>query len=315
MTRTIPSHPPRPLFKTALSAALATALLFATSGCVHTMQVRNLDEFRLGAHSGSRHSLRLTAPDSGPSQPYGEMIRDALAKHASVADVMRNGDPQYDRKPDVDVRADIVVKYSGSGANFPITFPGFLVFAHAWNGFIYKADIQTNLSVTSTADGQVRTRALKTKYDMRHCDFGRGFWASSGWFLPGWGATSLIAGAFMVSYDKDATPEFCAAVHDAYGSYVANNIAEMMTELEATSRPVAAAPAPAAPAAAAPKEAAKKKTAPAKLSKPAPAASAPAPAAVATPPAATAPVVSPPAAETDEQYNDRIRREQAAAPQ
>ena len=239
------THTPRTNhFRSFLLCLVATTT--GTGGCVHNMQVRNLDEFRLTAHSTKRHTVHLNVPTAGPAQPYGEMINAGLAEHASVEHVVLGGEPKYEARPDANVRADVTVEYEGSGANFPITFPGFLLFAHAWNGYVYKANIVTDLSVTLAGSAEVHRRTLKTRYDMRHCDFGRGFWSSSGWFLPGWGATSLIAGVFMISYDTDATPKFNTVVREAYGSYVANNVAELLAEAE--TRPHAALNSDARPA-------------------------------------------------------------------
>lgn len=225
----------------AASRTIAVALLIAlvaAPGCVHQMKVKNLNEYQMSAHTARRHTVRLAGPTGLEEAAYREMIRDSLEKHPSIQEVVLANEPQYDVRPDIDVQADVSVKYRGSGANFPITFPGFLLFAHAWNGYVYKADIVTKLTVTP-ASGAPRTRTLETTYDMRHCDFGRGFWSSSGWYMPGWGATSLLAGFFMISYDTDATPEFSQAVHDAYGAYVANNITAMIAEGE--TQPIAAA--------------------------------------------------------------------------
>jgi hypothetical protein len=226
------------MFRSRMIVALPVAVLLAAPGCVHQMKVKNLAEYQLTAQTEKRHSVRLTGPTALEGTPYSEMIRDGLEKHPSIREVALANEPQYDIKPDVDVHADVKVKYRGSGANFPITFPGFLLFTHAWNGYVYKADIVTTLTVTPAAGGAPRTRTLETTYDMRHCDFGRGFWSSSGWFLPGWGATSLFAGLYMTGYDTDATPEFSKVVHDAYGAYAANNIAAMIAETE--TQPVAA---------------------------------------------------------------------------
>lgn len=293
--------------KSAFLAAL-TAACFTSGGCVHNMQVRNLDEFQLTAHTAKRHTLRLTAATAGPTQPYAVMIRDGLVKHPSIAQVALASEPTYDSKPDADVQADVTVKYEGSGANLPITFPGFLLFAHAWNGFVYKADIVTNLTVTLAATGETRTRTLKTRYDMRHCDFGRGFWASSGWFLPGLGGTSLLAGFFMMSYDTDATPRFSTAVHDAYGAFVANNIAQLLSEEEAQpharlkTNEAMPATVPAVRVSATPVAGKKRAN-----SLPAP----PSPAKPVVAVQETKPVPPPPKSE-DDAYNDRIRKEQAA---
>jgi hypothetical protein len=201
-------------------------------GCTHSMKVRNIDEFKLSAHTGRRHIVRLDTSSNGSIAEYGLMIRDGLTRHISVEKVVLSSEPLYDLKPDVQVHTAVGATYKGSGWNFPITFPGFLVFSHAWNGYVYKANLVTRIDVTDSATGKSTTRTLTTNYDLRHCDFGRGFWSSSGWWMPGWGATSLLSGFFMVTYDNDATPLFETAVSTAYGDYVANHVVEMLGEIE-----------------------------------------------------------------------------------
>ena len=111
-------------------------------------------------------------------------------------------------------------------------FPGFIVFAHAWNGFLYEATLTTQVSVArpASADNPAQTRAIETKYDMRFCDFDRGAATSSGWYTPGWGGLNLLIGGFMVPYDSDATPAFQEQVQQVYGRYIASNIVEMAHE-------------------------------------------------------------------------------------
>jgi hypothetical protein len=123
---------------------------------------------------------------------------------------------------DVVLRVRPRVKYRGSAWTFPISFPGFLVFAHAWNGFVYTGDVVTEVEILDPATLEVVDRIeLATKYSMRHTSFKRGFWAGSGWWFPGYGATALLSGLIYIQYDDEATKPFHENVERIYGEYIA----------------------------------------------------------------------------------------------
>ena len=150
-----------------------------------------------------------------------------MRTHPDVAEVLlKDQEPEKETDATVTLRTD--TKYDGSGWNFLITFPGFIVFTHAWNGFVYTAAVSTQMDVALNGKGGKVSRQIDTVYDIRHCDFGRGAAASSGWYLPGWGATNIVVGLFMVGYDTDATPEFLEKVRPTYGVYIANSIVDMV---------------------------------------------------------------------------------------
>lgn len=213
---------------------LASAAL--VSGCTHAMEIRNLGAYALQATAPQPLVVGLK-DNSDSSQLFGS-VHKALAVHPGAKQVVvipryKLGDtPEPPRDVTASVRS--ATAYHGSGWNFWITFPGFLVFTHAWNGFVYSADVTTDLEVV-VADGAPVRREVVTKYDLRHCDFGRGAAASSGWYLPGWGGTNILVGLFMMSYDEDATPEFLEKVGNAYGEFIANNIVEMIGSAPAKS--------------------------------------------------------------------------------
>src|SRR5262249_24073062 len=159
---------------------------------------------------------------------YFELVHQALVTHPAVKTVVVASEPPPDFVPDVTVGVWPRPEYHGSWWNYPITFPGFVLFTHAWNGYVYSADLVTEVNVSANGH-PVTTNDIATHYDMRHCSFARGAITSSGWYTPGWGGLNAIIGFFMVPYSNAATPAFRDAVGTAYGNYVANSIVEIAT--------------------------------------------------------------------------------------
>ena len=98
------------------------------------------------------------------------------------------------------------------------------MFTHAWNGYKYTANIYTTIPIYDANGNLAKNFTVSTPYKFNHCDFGRGFWTSSGWWTPGLGALNSVIGLFMIGYDDDATDDFYVHVKDNYSAYVVEKI-------------------------------------------------------------------------------------------
>ena len=133
--------------------------------------------------------------------------------------------------------------YRGSLWNFPITFPGFIVFACAWNGYVYNIYVDTVVYVepldaaqaelTKTGGGRLESARLDLKmpFRVKHCSWGRGFWSGMGWFT--WGGTSLVGGAVFTGYDDKISDPFKEAIKGRYGGYVAEKTVQALRDSNA----------------------------------------------------------------------------------
>jgi len=213
---------------------LASLLAFCAVGCTHTMEVVNLHQYQktVVAPRSLKLSFERVASDD-PAKQMAQDVKDELASHSSVERVAQLDLQPPDFHPDYVVKVAPVTKYTGSGWNYLVTFPGFLLFTHAWNGFVYHADTTTEIEVRRPDDSKIlASRAVETDWNFRHCDFGRGAWTSSGWYTPFWGGLNLIIGFWMVGYDDDASLPLAFAIHDPYGEYIANNIVELVSTVD-----------------------------------------------------------------------------------
>jgi hypothetical protein len=149
-------------------------------------------------------------------------IGDALMRSGSVHNVTlpyyEGGKQQVDLVARIDIRSD----YSGSGWNFLITWPGFLIFTPAWNGFVYKADLNTRVTLyDGRSNKQIDYLDIPIKYDIRHADINRT------WCEVGWLEVSLIpfvCGFFYVQYDDSVTQKLVEQMSNDYGNYIAGRI-------------------------------------------------------------------------------------------
>lgn len=217
----------------------AIALLFLTSmalstACSHTMEIRNRDAFRAVARTETsiRVGIERNLDGDESELALAEALQHGLMTHGSIERVAFVDSAPADFVPDYLIQFETKTEYDGSGLNYWITFPGFLVFAHAWNGLAYEADVRTRLSVRHASSEGYDKRLLETKYDLRHATFLRGALISSGWYTPFYGGLNLIMGFFMLPYDNKATTPFLREVQKPYGSYVANTAVEMIRDQE-----------------------------------------------------------------------------------
>ncbi len=240
-------------------------LLVISVGCSHSMRVKNLGDYSLVQSTGPRMDVAL-APFSGtPDQEafYNAAV-DGLRSHRHVKMVRTDWTPERREQgfnPTHTVSLAIKPEYKGSGANFPITFPGFILFTCAWHGFHYSADVTTEIELQpygstvnqvaisdsyrgtvalasagdtdditplSADEALARSEDLDMHFDMRHCSANRGFWSGSGWWLPGYGGTNIIAGAIFTKYDKKATDPFHKEADQTYGDYVAEKVVQLL---------------------------------------------------------------------------------------
>ena len=193
--RSIPLH---------LTHATLLALAAFAVGCTHTMEIKNAGEYQLAPTRGARQNVAVRRCADPEAQALFAHTVEALRAHPSVGQLRTDWSgeaPDGDFEPDVVVSIHPRAEMRGSGWNYLVTFPGFLLFTHAWNGYVYSCEITTDVKIESSRGEVLEQGSIVTDYSLRHCDFGRGFWASSGWWMPGYGASSAIAGLFMLPFD------------------------------------------------------------------------------------------------------------------
>lgn len=218
--------------------ALVAIVVTAAAGCTHSLEVKNLNAYNVFPTSGPRMDIAIRSVTySGDTAAYCRAIQRALTVHPHVGQVRTDWNPEQQEdgfNPSHIVDLRVTPKYDGSPANFIITFPGFLVFACAWNGYEYAIRIDTQVSVSpvasADASGKLTSRSehLPISFDVRHCSYSRGFWSGTGWWFPGYGIHNVITGIVFQGYDDTVTQPFLSMVEPRYGDYVAEKIVQCL---------------------------------------------------------------------------------------
>jgi hypothetical protein len=210
--------------------------IFLVSGCTHQMHITNADDYfspprpplakpiKLGVTSGNSADVK--------NGRYVSAVVDALQRSGNFERVLYPFNLAANQGQ-ADMLVDIAInpKYDGSGQNFVINFPGFLIFAPAIWGYKYDAEIDTRVGITNLTDNTSKQIAVPTHYIFRHADMGR-TWTEVSWFEVG--IIALVGGIAFTGYDNDVTPEFITAVSPNYGSYVSKKIVDALASFPTT---------------------------------------------------------------------------------
>jgi hypothetical protein len=196
--------------------------LAAASGCVHTLEIVNLPPAVARAEGNAPPLVIGVKGDRTPddAQGYVEAIAKSLQLHPIAQRVIYPWTPAS--RVDVVVDVSVAPAYDGSGVNFLVNFPGFLVWAPAWNGYVYHAIPRTRVELRREGGAGVpETLAWEHDYQFRQADIGR-TWTELSWLEVG--AIALVGGVVFTRYDTDQTPAFIKEVAPTYGEGIATLI-------------------------------------------------------------------------------------------
>ncbi len=204
---------------TILTAAAFTALI----GCSHRLEIKNLAEYSPSNMTPLSKKISIGIVSADQDLNMNHLLNDIGKELENYA-----GKVVYPYKANtgekVDLIADIRIRpeYSGSGANFFINFPGFLVWAPAWHGYNYKVtyNIDVNL-VDASKNEKIDQFSLPMKLDVRHAAINR-TWTEISWLEVG--IIALVGGVSFTSYDPKVTPLAAQTAGETVGEYVGQAI-------------------------------------------------------------------------------------------
>lgn len=205
-----------------LSAACCFVVLIVC-GCSHQLEVVNMASYRNVSLVRPKEQMKVglnPATNKVASQKIVKGVRNALSEQGALTICPYNKHGQSE----VDYRAKISVasEYSGSGWNFLINWPGFLIFTPAWHGYIYYADYDVQVVlIDAHKDKTIDSFSVPAKFDIRQAEIDR-TWTEVGWLE--WGVIPLVGGVVFTSYDADITPELLRTIKQPLGDYIAHKI-------------------------------------------------------------------------------------------
>jgi len=206
---------------------LAVLMIAVTMvGCTHQLQIKNLSSYYNHSINSLENPVRVGIRSTCNDFQDQQLVRGIgsnLSKYNARVTTNVNGD-----NSNVDVVATISVlsDYKGSGWNFLINFPGFLVWAPAWHGYNYQVDHNVNVHLTDAKTGKsIDTINVPVSLNIRHADFDR-TWTELSWLE--FGVIAFVGGIVFIGYDDDITPMVEQRAGHVIADYIAQRVADSL---------------------------------------------------------------------------------------
>jgi hypothetical protein len=203
--------------------------IMMVSGCAHPLTIRNLSSYRSPPVTTLQKpvTIGLVTDSTGVEERallFG--IANALGNYS--AQVVLPYQLTSQKPVDVIAYVGIEAAHHGSARNFLVSFPGFVVFAPAWNGYIYEVKYTTTCTLSQGGSKETIDQfQLPIVLDIRHAGLNR-TWTTGVDYLGGFGAASLVGGIFFTAYDDTLTPLLSETIENPIGKYVAAEIVKRL---------------------------------------------------------------------------------------
>lgn len=229
-----------------LTTSLAAILLLS---CSHELTVLNLDIYAAPVRlaSGDEKFTVAVLPYSG--RPDGMFYFNALVERIhnspAVSELRTDYLPGKGGRFEPVLILSIIpqVKYRSSGWNFLINWPGFLIFTPAWNGYVYHADILTQVVIHDRTGRPLSESEIPISYSIRQAEMDRTIFTGLTWL-----EVSLLAfggGIYNAfTFDDDIIGGLQVHVKDNYVNFVSNQVGPKLISAAEAARPVPPEPVP-----------------------------------------------------------------------
>jgi hypothetical protein len=214
-------------FKLIGLTATALAMVIFSSGCAHQLDVKNLSTYQSTNASSLKKPLTIGIVPIAEDRDCQQLIKGigmALGGGNYSATVIRPYLPLSgsDKRADVIASIKVTSEYAGSGWNFLINWPGFLIFTPAWNGYVYEANFQVDIALAKGADNApIESWSMPINLNLRQAEIDR-TWTEVGWLEVG--VIPLIGGIVFTAYDTDVTDPLSEKIELPIGNYIAQEI-------------------------------------------------------------------------------------------
>lgn len=193
------------------------------AGCSHPLTIKNLQTYENRSMMSLEQPLSIgIIPQAGDihCERLVKGVGEALGKYS--ANVMLPYSKGSLKCVDVLTNINVRPKYEGSGWNFLINWPGFLIFTPAWNGYVYSVDYNVDIALTRASDNSnIDTFNIPINLNIRHAAIDR-TWTEISWFEVS--AIALIGGIVFIQYDDDVSPLVMDKIYGPVGDYIAQEI-------------------------------------------------------------------------------------------
>lgn len=224
----------------AMFALLLTGL--SLMGCSHELTVKNLDVYAAPVRlaSGDEKFTIAVLPYSGRSNGmfYFNALVERVHNSPAVSELRTDYIPGKGGRfePVLILSINPHVDYRSSGWNFLINWPGFLIFTPAWNGYVYHADILTQIVIHDGTGKVLSDDEIPISYNIRQAEMDRTIFTGLTWL-----EVSLLAfggGIYnSFNFDDDIVGRLQVHVKDNYVNYVANQVGPKLIAAADAARP------------------------------------------------------------------------------
>jgi len=198
-------------------------VMVVINGCSHSLEIVNLPSYRSSGITNFEKPISIGVRSNAVEQEEKIFI-DGIAeglKGPNTKVIM----PYFNNsKQPVDIVVNIDIKsvHEGSGWNFWINFPGFLIWTPAWHGYEYEIKYTLNCTLTKGDSKETISQfVIPIALDVRHAAINR-TWTEISWFEVG--IIAFISGFVFMSYDENVTPLVSEKIESPLGKYVAREI-------------------------------------------------------------------------------------------
>lgn len=202
---------------------LPSVIVFIFS-CSHPLEIKNLHQYQASSLVTMPKHLSIgistsNTRDNGKALVTG--IANGLSKY--IGDIVYPYYPAQSRQVDIVSNVTVRPDHHGSGWNFLIEWPGFLIWAPAWNGYVYRPSYKVDIKLVRPSDGMsIDSFSIPIDLNVRHAEIDR-TWTEISWLEVS--AIAFISGFVFIQYDNDVTPLLERKIKGPIGDYIAQEIA------------------------------------------------------------------------------------------
>lgn len=192
-------------------------------GCAHPLVIQNLNSYRAYGASSLDKPMKIgIATDA--NEPEQRRLLDGVASALGgySAQVTMPYAANSQKEVDVVATIDIETEHKGSGWNFLINWPGFVIWAPAWHGYTYEVKYVINCTLTKGGSKEAIDQfRIPIALDVRHAAINR-TWTEVSWLEVS--AIAFVGGLVFINYDESVTPLVSEKVETPLGKYIAQEI-------------------------------------------------------------------------------------------
>lgn len=200
-------------------------LVIFSSGCAHPLTMQNLDMYKsCFINSATKHvTVGLVATTSKPEEErLVTAVANALKRDGATIIYPFYSNEESLKKVDYIAKIATSSDFKGSGMNFFVNWPGFLIWAPAIFGYGYTASFNFDVDITDVKKNVTLPRiSIPVELKFRHADINR-TWTEVSWFE--FSVIAFIGGICFTQYDKSVTPAVMNTVEYKVGDYVEGKV-------------------------------------------------------------------------------------------